>query len=55
MQVALSWLLHRSPTILLIPGTSSPEPLRENLKTAQLDLPEAVRKEWEAVRGALGE
>ncbi len=39
MQVALAWLLRRSPNILLIPGTSSPAHLRENLAAAELDLP----------------
>lgn len=39
MQVALAWLLQRSPNILLIPGTSSVEHLRENLKAAELQLP----------------
>lgn len=39
MQVALAWLLHRSPNILLIPGTSSVGHLRENLKAATLELP----------------
>ena len=39
MQVALAWLLQRSPNILLIPGTSSVEHLRENLKAADLRLP----------------
>jgi len=39
MQVALAWLLHRSPNILLIPGTSSVEHLRENLAAASLKLP----------------
>jgi aryl-alcohol dehydrogenase-like predicted oxidoreductase len=39
MQVALAWLLHRSPNILLIPGTSSLEHLRENLAAANLELP----------------
>ena len=38
MQVALAWLLHRSPNILLIPGTSSVAHLRENLAAAQLTL-----------------
>ena len=42
MQVALAWLLHRSPNILLIPGTSSVNHLRENLAAAQLTLPEAI-------------
>lgn len=39
MQVALRWLLQRSPNILLIPGTSSLEHLRENLRAATLQLP----------------
>ena len=39
MQVALAWLLRRSPNILLIPGTSSVGHLRENLRAAELDLP----------------
>jgi aryl-alcohol dehydrogenase-like predicted oxidoreductase len=42
MQVALAWLLRRSPNILLIPGTSSLAHLRENLAAAELDLPEAA-------------
>ncbi len=39
MQVALAWLLKRAPNILLIPGTSSIEHLRENLAAANLELP----------------
>ena len=39
MQVALAWLLRRSPNILLIPGTSSLGHLRENLAAAELELP----------------
>jgi aryl-alcohol dehydrogenase-like predicted oxidoreductase len=39
MQVALAWLLHRAPNILLIPGTSSPTHLYENLAIADLALP----------------
>ena len=39
MQVALAWLLQRSPNILLIPGTSSVAHLRENLAAASLQLP----------------
>jgi pyridoxine 4-dehydrogenase len=38
MQVALAWLLHRSPNVLLIPGTSSVQHLRENLAAAELTL-----------------
>ena len=37
-QVALAWLLHRAPNILLIPGTSSVKHLRENLQAAALEL-----------------
>ncbi len=40
MQVALAWLLRRSPNILLIPGTSSLGHLRENLAAAALALPD---------------
>jgi pyridoxine 4-dehydrogenase len=40
MQVALAWLLHRAPNILLIPGTSSLAHLRENLASAELQLPD---------------
>jgi pyridoxine 4-dehydrogenase len=39
MQVALAWLLQRSRNMLLIPGTSSVEHLRENLKAATLQIP----------------
>ncbi len=42
MQVALAWLLQRAPNILLIPGTSSVEHLRENLVAATLELPGEV-------------
>jgi pyridoxine 4-dehydrogenase len=42
MQVALAWLLQRSPNILLIPGTSSIGHLRENLKSAALQIPDGV-------------
>jgi len=40
MQVALAWLLQRAPNILVIPGTSSPAHLRENLAAAALELPD---------------
>jgi aryl-alcohol dehydrogenase-like predicted oxidoreductase len=42
MQVALAWLLQRSPNILLIPGTSSIQHLRENLNAATLQIPPAI-------------
>ncbi len=41
MQVALAWLLRRSPNVLLIPGTSSVTHLRENLAVAEIDLPDS--------------
>ncbi|WP_110649764.1 aldo/keto reductase family oxidoreductase [Salinicola peritrichatus] len=41
MQVALAWLLRRSPNILLIPGTSSPEHLQENIHAVALEIPDA--------------
>jgi aryl-alcohol dehydrogenase-like predicted oxidoreductase len=49
MQVALAWLLHRAPNILLIPGTSSLGHLRENLQAAQLSLSDEVRAELDAI------
>jgi pyridoxine 4-dehydrogenase len=49
MQVALAWLLHRSPNILLIPGTSSVAHLRENLKAATLALPQKVMADLDAI------
>lgn len=44
MQVALAWLLRRAPNILLIPGTSSVEHLRENLAAADLELSDDTMK-----------
>lgn len=49
MQVALAWLLQRSPNILLIPGTSSRGHLRENLAAATLKLPSEALSELEEV------
>jgi pyridoxine 4-dehydrogenase len=49
MQVALAWLLHRSPNVLLIPGTSSVEHLRENLKSATLQLSAEVIAKLDAI------
>ncbi|HEV3420277.1 MAG TPA: aldo/keto reductase family oxidoreductase [Candidatus Acidoferrum sp.] len=49
MQVALAWLLQRSPNILLIPGTSSLNHLRENLGAAALELPSATIAELNAI------
>jgi pyridoxine 4-dehydrogenase len=49
MQVALAWLLQRSPNILLIPGTSSVGHLRENLKAATLQIPAIVLAHLESI------
>jgi aryl-alcohol dehydrogenase-like predicted oxidoreductase len=49
MQVALAWLLHRSPNILLIPGTSSVGHLRENLSAATLPIPPEVMTGLDAI------
>ncbi|MDX2592577.1 MULTISPECIES: oxidoreductase [Streptomyces] len=50
-QVALAWLLRRSPNIALIPGTSSPDHLRENIAAAALDLPADAVAELDAIGG----
>jgi pyridoxine 4-dehydrogenase len=52
MQVALAWLLHRSPNILLIPGTSSIKHLRENLAAATLQLSPKALAELDAIGGS---
>ncbi|RVD54564.1 aldo/keto reductase family oxidoreductase [Mesorhizobium sp. M2D.F.Ca.ET.185.01.1.1] len=52
MQVALAWLLQRSPNILLIPGTSSVAHLRENLAAAELELSADVLAELDGVAKA---
>jgi len=51
MAVALAWLLQRSPNILLIPGTSSVEHLRENVAGAGLQLPPDAIKELDSIAG----
>lgn len=51
MQIALSWLLRRSPNILLIPGTSSRVHLRENLASGDIALSEDVLSELEKGAG----
>jgi pyridoxine 4-dehydrogenase len=53
MQVALAWLLHRSPNILLIPGTSSLVHLRENLEAAALQLPSDTIAKLNSIAGGL--
>jgi pyridoxine 4-dehydrogenase len=52
MQVALAWLLQRSPNILLIPGTSSVKHLRENLNAATLQLPSEMLAELDSIGGS---
>ncbi|NNH33483.1 aldo/keto reductase family oxidoreductase [Rhizobium sp. SEMIA 4085] len=51
LQVALAWLLRRAPNILLIPGTSSVAHLRENLATAELDLPNDTLDALDGIAG----
>ena len=51
MQVALAWLLQRSPNLLLIPGTSSVAHLRENLAAAALVLPAAAVAKLDGIAG----
>jgi len=53
MQIALAWLLHRSPNILLIPGTSSVAHLRENLAASQLTLSPQTLAELDGIAGAI--
>jgi aryl-alcohol dehydrogenase-like predicted oxidoreductase len=49
LQVALAWLLRRSPVTLPIPGTSSPQHVEENIAAAALKLPDATFKQLSAV------
>ena len=51
MQLALAWLLHRSPNILLIPGTSSLGHLRENLQSSMLQIPREVIADLDSIGG----
>ena len=51
MQVALAWLLQRSPNILLIPGTSSVNHLQENLKAATLHIPSEIIADLDSIGG----
>ena len=48
-QTALAWLLQRSPTIVLIPGTSSVSHLRENIAAADLELPADAVEELDGI------
>lgn len=54
MQVALAWLLHRSPNILVIPGTSSIDHLRENLQSSRLQIPAEAIAELDSIGGDEG-
>ncbi len=54
MQVALAWLLQRSPNLLLIPGTSSVGHLRENLAAGRLVLAAGVVAQLDAIAGEGG-
>ncbi|HTU42733.1 MAG TPA: aldo/keto reductase [Candidatus Aquilonibacter sp.] len=49
MQVALAWLLQRSPKILLIPGNSSVDHLRQNLRSSMLQIPLEVIVDLDAI------
>ncbi|WP_330212133.1 aldo/keto reductase family oxidoreductase [Pseudomonas sp. Z18(2022)] len=51
MQLALAWLLRRSPNILLIPGTSSVTHLRENIAVGELQLSDEVVAELNTIAG----
>ena len=51
MQVALAWLLQRSPNVLVIPGTSSIEQLRENLEAARLQIPSELVSDLDSIGG----
>src|ERR1700745_231340 len=52
MQIALAWLLHRSPNILLIPGTSTVAHLRENLAAGRLTLSPQITAEPDGIAAA---
>ncbi len=51
MQVALAWLLQQSPNILVIPGTSSIEHLRENLQSSTLQIPPEMIADLDTIGG----
>jgi pyridoxine 4-dehydrogenase len=53
MQIALAWLLQRSPNILLIPGTSSLRHLRENLQAATLQIPPEALSDLDTISRGL--
>ena len=51
-QISLAWLLHRSPVMLPIPGTSSVAHLEENMKAGAIELSDSEMKEIESAVGA---
>lgn len=51
MQLALAWLLRRSPNILLIPGTASPAHLEQNLAAAEWVVPDAIARALDTIAG----
>lgn len=53
-QIALAWLLHRAPNLLLIPGTSSLAHLRENLAAASIDLPDDAKQTLDRIAATPG-
>jgi aryl-alcohol dehydrogenase-like predicted oxidoreductase len=53
MQVALAWLLQRSPNMLLMRGTASVEHLHENLQAAALELPSEATAALKAIEGSV--
>ena len=55
MQLALAWLLQRSPNVLLIPGTSSLLHLRENLRAVELKLPAEVVEQLDSIESVRSE
>ncbi len=54
MQLALAWLLQRSPNILLIPGTKSRKHLHENLKAASLKIPTEILHKLDGIQAPTG-
>jgi aryl-alcohol dehydrogenase-like predicted oxidoreductase len=53
MQVAIAWLLHRSPNILMIPGTASLEHLRQNLDAVELRLPPEILADLDSIAASI--
>jgi pyridoxine 4-dehydrogenase len=54
MELALAWLLHRSPNILLIPGTSFRKHLRENLQAASQQISAELAADLDSIGGTSG-